>query len=815
MLYPFFIDGLEGQDLAVEVPGLFGSPRILVDGQPAPPGQHPREYFIALPDGGSAPVRLEISQLGSMLSVAIGDAKVPLTEPLAWYEWAWNGLPFLLVVGGGAAGGALGGIAAMVNLRLFRSLSNPVGRYALTALVSLAALLAYLAVAAGIHGLMNKDKPDANSKSAAPSQKVPANVRSFVMPGDWKALREVCQAEITGADAHERMVLQLGRLPEDVSITVPAGLIMRPVSPEAKAGACMTRVPEVLSATVRGGTASFALSVVNIDPTRWELPRKTDGFDIAGADADPRRLKFMSFGKAENLHYNLVQTGIWALMSDITREQFLKNRLATNGYDINLGIFRTTPLADYGGVRKLRLLFQKMDLEPIGFQLFKDYRSEFEKVLQRMDFDNPQVNWDTMLVNGTLETFAGEKETEELLLRYATSHSDLSIREHAINSLLKIGMIGDAQALLQQMLTTGSREHRFLAAHELVKAGDLRGQPVMAIFAEDPSLGKMIAGFKKSIQDRTKVAPLPKEPALAYWERATGWEALKKQYGDVSAVRALVEKREAAPDPWLDEYLGKLKGASDQETTTLLRTIENRYKDNPKAFVAVREVLMTHPKWQVRQSAGRSLVDGWKQDSDIRGAVVEVMEKDSDHQVVSDFLRHAIVFGKVSRTADLIQAALEHRMSEVRAAVIVILIRDRKSIGEDAVAAVLTSEVVSRLAESDPEPRVRLTALHQCLSAQSPLPREQVAEILLRVAEKETDKNVRTAALTKLCEAKARPVLPLLKNMLTGSKEEKGRAISFLDLWKDDPETLALLESVRDDPEVGRHASNVLKRYGR
>jgi hypothetical protein len=814
MLYPFSIAGIEGQDLAVEVPGWLGAPRVLVNGQPVQAGRNPREFLITLPDGMALPVRLEFSAMGSMLSVAIGEVKIPLTEPLAWHEWAWNGLPFLLVFGGGAVGGALGGMAAMVNLRLFRSLANPLGRYGLTALVSLAAMVTYLMVAAGIHGLLGKEKAGVASTSGPLPKPALAQVRSFVLPGDWKALHDVCQAEITGEDAHERVALRLGRIPEDVSITIPAGMLMRPILPEAKHGACMTRLPEALSATARDGTKSFALLVVNTEPVRWELPRKADRFEIAGMEANPRVLDFMREAKAQNVHYNLVQTGVWVLMQDITLAQFSKNRLGTNVYDIGLGTFRTTPLADYAGVRKLRPLFEKMKLGPAGFQLFKDQRAEFEKVLQRMDFAQSQTNWDTMLSNGALEAFAGEPETEALLLRYATGHADLSKRESAMKSLMKIGMLGDAPALLQQMLTTGSREHRFLAAHGLVAAGDLRGEPVLAGFAGDPSLGKMLEGLMMTIQKRTKVAPVPGETVLVYWERAGGWETLTKQYGDVKALRVLVEKG-AAGDPWLEEYLGKLKGASDQETTTLLRTIESRYQNNARAFAAVREILVTHPSWQVRQSAGRALVDGWKQSPEIRGTVVEVMAKDADHHVVSDFLRHAIVFGKVSPSGELLQAALGHQLPEVRADTMVMLSRDRKSIGEEVVASVLTPEAVSRLAEIDPESRVRLTAIHQCLTAQSPLPREKVEAILLRVAEKEAEKNVRSAALSKLCEAKARTVLPLLQKMLTGSKEEKASAVSLLDVWKNDPESIALLESVRNDPDVGRHAANVLKRLGR
>ncbi|MSU48855.1 MAG: HEAT repeat domain-containing protein [Opitutus sp.] len=505
MRYPFTVDGFEGQELAAELPGLFGAPRLLVDGQPAPPGENPLEFVLTRPGGGSLTVRLKPSNLGSMLSVEIGDVLVPLMEPLAWYEWAWNGLPFLLVVGGGAVGGLLGGAAAFVNLRFFRTAANPFSRYALTAAISVATLMSYLAVVAGIDLAFGKTtaekalvaaRPTTAPAPGSPSKPGAARARSFVLPQDWNALRTACQAEITGADRWDRLTLQLGAVSENVSITVPAGLILRPVSPDARTGACLTRRPEALSSAATGGTKTFSLPVFNADAARWSRPGKTDTYEAVAVETDARVVKFIDLAQEPRLDFNLAQTGIWVLREDISVAQFSKNRLFTNTYNIDSGRFQTTSLANYGGIRKLRLAIQGLGLDPAGFQLFREYRAELEKILQRMDFEKPLVNWNTILFNGSLETYAGEPEIEAVLLRYATRHADLSIRESALKSLMKIGLAGDPAVLLQQMLTTESREHRFVAAHALVAAGDLRGQPVLAALAEDPSLGKLISETK-------------------------------------------------------------------------------------------------------------------------------------------------------------------------------------------------------------------------------------------------------------------------------------------------------------------------------
>jgi hypothetical protein len=317
-----------------------------------------------------------------------------------------------------------------------------------------------------------------------------------------------------------------------------------------------------------------------------------------------------------------------------------------------------------------------------------------------------------------------------------------------------------------------------------------------------------------NIQSQTNLPLNPGESALAYWERTVGWDTLQQQYGDITALRTLVHRKEAVADPWLDEYLGKLSGAAEREIGPLLDTLSRRYRNDPRAFAAVRTVLLSHPKWQVRQSAGRALVDGWKQ-ADLRAAVQEVMARDPDHQVVSDFLRHAIVFGPVSDAGPLLQTALSHRLPDVRAKALVMTTQDRKSLGGDTVAAVLTPAALAQLAERDPEPRVRLTAIIQGLGSQSTLPREEADAILLRVAQNERDPNTRRAALSRLCETRVRGVLPVLRRMLAGSKDEKTAAVSLLSNWKDDPEAVALLQSVRNDPAVGKSASNALKRLGR
>src|SRR3990172_6128193 len=95
MQYHFDLEGFEGRELAVEVANAFSAPRLLMDGQPAPPGLKRLEYLLRRNDGTTVTARLQPAQMGSMIEVAVGDQVVSVMEPLQWYEWAWIGLPFL------------------------------------------------------------------------------------------------------------------------------------------------------------------------------------------------------------------------------------------------------------------------------------------------------------------------------------------------------------------------------------------------------------------------------------------------------------------------------------------------------------------------------------------------------------------------------------------------------------------------------------------------------------------------------------------------------------------------------------------------
>jgi hypothetical protein len=69
----------------------------------------------------------------------------PSKLKLRWYQHLWLALPFMLLLFGGAMGGACGGAAWTINGWVFRKTEHPALRYLWTGLISLGAVAAFLA----------------------------------------------------------------------------------------------------------------------------------------------------------------------------------------------------------------------------------------------------------------------------------------------------------------------------------------------------------------------------------------------------------------------------------------------------------------------------------------------------------------------------------------------------------------------------------------------------------------------------------------------------------------------------------------------
>lgn len=133
------------QRLSVETASLFGGPKLFLDG--APVKKVKSRYPVTADSGAEVLVQLKFNLVDPVPTIKIGEETLKLADSLKWYEYAWSGLPILLMFGGGALGGLVGGAATVTNGRIFRSERSSVSKYALAAAITVSAAVIYLVLA--------------------------------------------------------------------------------------------------------------------------------------------------------------------------------------------------------------------------------------------------------------------------------------------------------------------------------------------------------------------------------------------------------------------------------------------------------------------------------------------------------------------------------------------------------------------------------------------------------------------------------------------------------------------------------------------
>ncbi len=143
------LPGFEPGSVVVESNAWSGSPRLLQDGQPVARDPRTGEYVLRRPNGKTVVARLRqrAGGLDPLPTLEVDGQDVHIGRPLAIYEWVWVGLPLLLIVVGGGIGAAVGVVAAWLNAGIFRSDRTTATKFALTGVVSLAAVGVYFLAA--------------------------------------------------------------------------------------------------------------------------------------------------------------------------------------------------------------------------------------------------------------------------------------------------------------------------------------------------------------------------------------------------------------------------------------------------------------------------------------------------------------------------------------------------------------------------------------------------------------------------------------------------------------------------------------------
>ena len=155
---PIEHEAFAGRGLALRTGGFFKGPRLLIDGAEAK-GKRLR-FSLRDNSGNQREVRLKSNGLDPIPKVEIDGRRLELARPLAWHEYAWMGIPIVLVFTGGGLGALFGLVAVYSSARVFRGERSTAARYGLSALISLAAFVAFLACALLIQQLLGQASQD-------------------------------------------------------------------------------------------------------------------------------------------------------------------------------------------------------------------------------------------------------------------------------------------------------------------------------------------------------------------------------------------------------------------------------------------------------------------------------------------------------------------------------------------------------------------------------------------------------------------------------------------------------------------------------
>lgn len=142
-LYPIKLPGFGKQKIELEVSGLLGKTKILVDDKPAERGIKKDEYILVRPNG----TRISVLLLGMFFDIIpkiiLEGETYDILPSLKWYQYVYAGVGLLLIFYGGGIGGILGIVSFIINIRLLRSFFSKGLRYILILFVNMVAFFIF------------------------------------------------------------------------------------------------------------------------------------------------------------------------------------------------------------------------------------------------------------------------------------------------------------------------------------------------------------------------------------------------------------------------------------------------------------------------------------------------------------------------------------------------------------------------------------------------------------------------------------------------------------------------------------------------
>jgi hypothetical protein len=145
------------QHLSVETASsVFSGPKLLLNG--AVVKKKKGRYPVTSDSGAEKLVQMRYNLVDPVPTLKIDEQTVNLLEPLQWYEYAWSGLPILLIFAGGALGGLVGGAATIANGRIFRSNRGQLAKYGLAGMTTMSAVVLFFVLAIALRAAIGSHK---------------------------------------------------------------------------------------------------------------------------------------------------------------------------------------------------------------------------------------------------------------------------------------------------------------------------------------------------------------------------------------------------------------------------------------------------------------------------------------------------------------------------------------------------------------------------------------------------------------------------------------------------------------------------------
>ena len=148
MAYPVSIAGFEDQTIEIVPPGLLSSPKLLVNGQPAPRGPGNSQLALRRSDGTEVVATWKPQMLGfDVPQLSVEGKTFSAVPPLSRYEWAWCLFSVIALFFYAVPGVVLAIIVLFYDFKIFHSQMRPGFKYL--------AVIGLSAAAVGLYALVS------------------------------------------------------------------------------------------------------------------------------------------------------------------------------------------------------------------------------------------------------------------------------------------------------------------------------------------------------------------------------------------------------------------------------------------------------------------------------------------------------------------------------------------------------------------------------------------------------------------------------------------------------------------------------------